>query len=115
MRTNAADQHVVAVVQQVVRGDGGADVGACRLDELHGVTGGDVLEHHFQGWEARGDATQLLVDEVFLTIEDIDLAARDLAVDQQRQADLRHGFQHAEDVVDGGHAGSGVGGRACRI
>ena len=115
VRADSAHQHVVAVVEQMVRGDGGADVGSGRLHELHGITRGDVLEDHLQGREASGDAAQLLVDEVFLAIENVDLAAGDFAVHQQRQTDFGHGFQHAEDIVDGGDAGGRVGGGARRV
>lgn len=110
MRTNPAHQHVVAVVEQVVRGDGRPHVAACRLDELHRVTGCDVLEHHLQRREALGHPAQLLVDEVLLAIEDVDFRACHFTVHQQRQADFGHGFQHMEDVVDLRHAGGRVGG-----
>ena len=115
VRADPTDQHVVAVVEQVVRGDGGADIAAGGLDELHGIAGGDVFEHYPQGRKACGYPAQLLVDEVLLTIENIDLAPGDFAVDQQWQADFGHGFQHTEDIVDSGHAGCRVGGRSGRI
>ncbi|MCY1355917.1 hypothetical protein D9M69_423550 [compost metagenome] len=99
----------------MVRGDGGADVGRGFLDELRGVAGGDVLEHHLQGREALDHAGEMLVDEALLAVEHVDLGAGHLAVHQQRQADFGHGFQHREDVVDAGHAGIGVGGGAGRI
>ncbi len=47
VRANAANQHVITVVQQVMRGDGGCDIGRCFIDELHRFTGGDVFKHHF--------------------------------------------------------------------
>src|SRR5690606_4813741 len=55
VRANAAHQHVVAVVQQVVRGDGGAHGGRCLAHELRGIGGGDVLEDHLQGRKALHD------------------------------------------------------------
>lgn len=115
MRANAANQHVVAVVEQVVGGDRRADVAVGRLDELHRVAGGDVFEHHLEAWEALGHPAQLLIDEVFFAIEDIDLRTRHFAVDQQRQTDFGHGFQHRKDIVDAGHPRRRIGGRTGRI
>ena len=46
--TNAASEHGVAVVQQVVGCDGGGDAVRCGLNKLHGLGGGDVLKHHPQ-------------------------------------------------------------------
>src|SRR5690606_30295914 len=39
VRADAADQHMVAVVQQVVGGDGGADVGGGLAYKLRGIGG----------------------------------------------------------------------------
>lgn len=36
-------------------------------------------------------------------------------MDQQRHADFSHGFDRRQDLVDTGHAGVGVGGRARRV
>ena len=47
MRTNTADQHMVAVKHQVLRGDGGGDIAALRLYKLRGIACGDVLHHDF--------------------------------------------------------------------
>ncbi|MCY1420796.1 hypothetical protein D9M71_364300 [compost metagenome] len=115
VRTNAADQHVVAVVQQVMGGDGRADVGRGFLDELCGVAGGDVFEHHLQRREAGDHAAHVFVDELLLAVEHVHFGTGHFAVHQQRQADFGHGLQHREDLVDAGHAGIGVGGGAGRV
>jgi len=57
----------------------------------------------------------MLVDEDLLAIEHVDIAAGDFTVDQQRHADFGHRFDRRQDLVDAGHAGVGVGGRARRI
>ena len=106
---------MVAVVQQVVGGDGGTDVGRSALHELHRIAGSDVLEHHFQGREALDHTAQVLADKDLLAVEYIDLTARYFAVYQQRQADFGHGFEHRENLVDAGHARIGVGSRAGRV
>ncbi|MNJ41594.1 hypothetical protein D3C77_365210 [compost metagenome] len=106
---------MVAVVQQVLGGDGRADVGRSLVDELHGIAGGDVLEDHFQGREAFDDTAQVLVDEQLLAVEHVDLATGHFTVHQQRHADFGHGFECRENVVDAGNAGIGVGRRAGRI
>lgn len=36
-------------------------------------------------------------------------------MDQQWHADLRHGFNRRQDLVDTGYTGIGVGGRTCRV
>ncbi|MCY1345029.1 hypothetical protein D9M69_310800 [compost metagenome] len=115
MRANTADQHVVAVVQQVMGGDGGADVGRGRLHELHRIAGGDVLEHQLQGREALDHAGQVLVDEHLLAVEHVDLATGHFTVDQQQHAHFGHGFEGREDLVDAGDAGVRVGGGAGRV
>ncbi len=56
MRTNATDEHVIAVVQQVMRGDGRADICGSLAHELRRIAGGDVFKHQFERWELRYDA-----------------------------------------------------------
>ncbi len=82
VRANAANQHVVAVVQQVLRSDGRADVGRGLGDELRGIAGGDVLEHHLQCREALDHTAHVLVDEALLAVEHVDLAAGHFAMHQ---------------------------------
>ena len=44
---HTADQHVVAVVQEVLHGQRGGDCCRRRLHKLNGFTCGDMFEHHF--------------------------------------------------------------------
>ncbi|MCY1264743.1 hypothetical protein D9M70_131040 [compost metagenome] len=115
VRPNPAHQHVVAVVQQVMRGNGRAHVGRSRVDELHGVRGGDVFEDHFEGRETLDHTTHVLVDEDFFSVEHVDIAPGDFTVDQQRHPDFGHGLECREDFVDAGDARIRVGGRASRV
>ena len=47
VRAHAADQQIVAVKQQVLRGNGGGHIIARFAYQACGIGGGDVLEHHF--------------------------------------------------------------------
>ena len=115
VRTNAANQHVIAVVQQVMSGNGCADVGRGLVDELHRVRGGDVLKHDFQCWETLYNAAHVLVDEDLFAVKDVYASAGDFTVDQQRHADFSHDLQNREDRIDAGYTGVGVGRCPCRI
>src|SRR3546814_9543313 len=77
VRPDPAHQHVVAVVQQVMRGNGCANVRRGFVDELHGITGGDVFEHHLEGREAFHDTTHVLIDEDFFAIEHVDIRSEE--------------------------------------
>ena len=48
VRVHAAHQEVVAVEQQVLRGNAGGEVFAALAHEAGGFGGGDVLEHGFE-------------------------------------------------------------------
>src|SRR3546814_51297 len=98
-----------------MRGNGCANVRRGFVDELHGITGGDVFEHHLEGRETFHDTTHVLIDEDFFAIEHVDITASDLTVDQQRHADFGHGLQRRENLVDAGDTGIGVGGGASGV
>ena len=44
--TNAAHQHVVAVEDEVLRGNGCCGVACLGFDPFHRIGGGDVFEHN---------------------------------------------------------------------
>ncbi|CSC40406.1 Uncharacterised protein [Vibrio cholerae] len=48
MWANTANQHVVTVKQQMVRGNRCRNVIACLLHKGHCIGGGDVFKHNFQ-------------------------------------------------------------------
>ncbi|MNM20265.1 hypothetical protein D3C81_306010 [compost metagenome] len=115
VRTNTANQHVVAVVQQVLGSDGRTDVGRRLADELRGIAGGDVFEHHLERREAFDHTAHVLVDEALLAIEYVDFAAGHFTMHQQWHADFSQRLDGGEDVVDAGHARIGVGGSPGRV
>jgi len=52
VRTYAARQQVIAVVEQMLHGDSGGHVFGSGFDKLHGFTRGDVFKHDAQFGEA---------------------------------------------------------------
>ena len=115
MRAHAAFKHGVAVDGQVVRRDGGGDVGAGIAHEIHRILGGDMFEHDLQRREIGDDAIQDAIDEHRLAVEDVDCVIGHLAVDEQRHADALHRFQGRIDVAHIGDAMGAVGGGVGRI
>ena|SRR5690554_7810211 len=103
MRTDTTHQHVVTIVQQVVRSDGCANTVRCTKHKLHCVSGGDVFEYHFESSETFGQRYQLLVDEGLFTIKDIDVRMGYFAVYQQRHAYFGHCFQSGIDLFQCGY------------
>ena len=92
MRANAALKNRVAVVEQVVRGDGGRRERACALHVLRCVSRGDVLKHDFQARKIAAQRDELLVNEHRLAVKQIHVAIGHLAVHQERHARALHGF-----------------------
>ena len=77
-------QHLLErLKQQVMRGDRRRQRLTRRLDKLHGIARGDVLEHHLQSRHAFNDAAQHAVDEHVLAVEDVDVARGHFAVHLQ--------------------------------
>ena len=118
MRTQPTGEDGIAVVEQVLWRDGGAQhagLGGVGPDVLGRLAGGDVLEHDLQLRQPGTQRNHHAVNEDGLTVEDVHLGIGDLAVHQQRHAGLGHGFQHRNHPVDGAHARVGIGGGAGRI
>ena len=63
----------MAVVQQVVRGDGGAQVRVARGHVLRGFLGGDVFHHDLQTREIAAQWHQLLLDEHRFAVKQVDV------------------------------------------
>ena len=110
MRTHAAQKHGIAVVKQVVRGDGGGRESACALHILRGLARGDVLEDDFELGKIAAQRDQLLVDEHRFAVKQIDVGRSDFAVHQQEQPGTLHGFQGAVGLAQIGDARIAVGG-----
>ncbi len=86
-------KRALAVVEQVLRRDGGGDAGACATNELNGRAGADVLEHDAQPRKSLAQRGEHRLDEAGLAVEDIDARIGDLAVHQQWQVRLHHGVE----------------------
>ena len=99
MRPDAADQDGVAVDDQVMGGDRAGKIGLGRLDVVDAVRGGDMLHRHLQFRQALAQRIEHGFDEDGLAVENIDFRRRHLAVDAERQADLRHALQHRHGLV----------------
>ncbi len=115
MRADAAFEHRVAVVQQVMRGQRRGDIVRRACNELRGIPGGDVLEHHAQPGQVVQQRLQHALDEHRLAVEHVHCRVGDLAVHQQRHAAALHLFQRGVGLAQVGDARIGVGGRSRRI
>ena len=105
----------VAVDVQVVGGDGGCQVARPRLHELHRLSGGDVLQHHLQGWMPLQQGLEVALDEHRFAIKDVNGGIGHLPVNQQGHADALHAGEHWRDVRQIAHARVGVGGGTGRV
>ena len=92
MRADAAAKDGVAVVEQVVRGNGGADRPLGLGHVLRRFAGGDVLKHHFERREIAPQGDELGVDEHRLAVKQVDIGRGHFAVHQQWHAGFLHGF-----------------------
>ncbi|CAM2144453.1 hypothetical protein PT2222_160049 [Paraburkholderia tropica] len=118
VRTDAALENRVAVVEQMVRRDRRAEQagrGVIGADVIDGVLRRDVLEHHLQAREVAAQRRHHAVDEDLLAIEQVDVGARHLTVHEQRHAHFLHRFERLRALADVGHARVRICGRARRI
>jgi hypothetical protein len=69
-----------------------------------------VLEDDFQFGEIAAQRDELLLDEHGLAVEQVDVAAGDLAVHQKQHAGFLHGFEGGVGLAQVGHARIAVGG-----
>lgn len=97
MGANATLEEIVPVVEQVMGGDGGTDVEfRCavwvvqRLNELHRLFSGDVLEHNLQGRVLGNQRLQNSLNEDLLSIKYVNAGVCNFSVDQKWQSDYRH-------------------------
>lgn len=74
-----------------------------------------MLEDDLEFGEVAAQRDQVLVNEGGLAVEQVDVAAGDLAVHQQQQAFALHGFERRVDLAQVGDAVVAVGGGAGRV
>ncbi|MCY1292421.1 hypothetical protein D9M70_416480 [compost metagenome] len=115
VRLDPADQDRIAVDDQVMGGDRAGKVCLRRLDVIDAVLGGDVFHRHLQFRQPLAQRIEHGLDEHGFAVEDVDIRARDLAMDAERQADLRHALQHRHRFIDVAHAAVRIGRRARRV
>ena len=92
MGLDAAYQHVVAVIEQMMCGDGGGHFIAGVLNKLHRFGCGDVLEYHPESRELLNEGYQSTVNKGLFPIKDIAVLIGHLAMHQQRQIMGLHGL-----------------------
>ena len=66
MRADAASEHGVAVVEQMVRGDGGGDVARRRFDELHRLAVVMCSNTTRKRWKRSSSGRMYALDEYLL-------------------------------------------------
>ena len=114
MRTDAAREHRVAVDMQMLRRDGGSNIGPRCNHEIDCLCGGDMFENNPQFREIAHHLVQGTLDEHRLPVENVDIMVGHLAMDQQGHIDCLHPLKNAIDVGDIGDTmgaiGGGVGG-----
>ena len=81
MRANPADQHVVSVKNQVVRGDARCQTIGTVSHILRSITGGDVFHCHAQFWQPTAQGVEHGINEDLFAIENIDTVRGDFTMD----------------------------------
>ena len=112
VRPDTAGKDRVAVVQQVMRRDGGAGVGVARVHILGCLARRDVLEHDLEFRKIASQRNQLGVDEHRLAVEQVDVGRSHFAVHQQHQPIALHRLQRRISLADVRDTGIAVGGGA---
>ena len=115
VRTNATGEDRIAVVQQVMRGNGGGGETVSRARIVRRLTRGDVLHHDFEFREIAPQRDELGVDENGLAVEQVNIAGSHLAMHQQQQALSLHRFQRSVRLAEVRHARIAVGGGTGRV
>ena len=115
MRAHAADQKVVAVEQQVLRRHGRGHIIAGFQYQSGCFGSSDVFKHDFKIRHLRQNRLHHTLYKGGLAVENIDFSIGHFAVNQEQNALFRHFFQHGNQLKQVGHAGIGIGGRACWI
>ena len=112
---DSSHQHVVAVVQQMVRCDRRGDIVARCLNKLHGVGGGDVFKHDTERREGIDDRDECVIDKGLFAIKNIHVMIGDFTVYQQWQIMPLHRLENVIQRLDARDARIRVGGCAGRV
>src|SRR5690606_2363835 len=93
VRSDSAQEESIAVVQEVVGGDGGPDVAFRLHDVVDTIFRCDVLQDHAQFRIALTQGYQHPVNKYCFAVKEVDLGICHLAMHEQGQVVLLHGFQ----------------------
>ena len=115
VRTNTADQHMVTVEHQMLRGDSGRQQFIAVTHILGGIFGGDMLKDHLQSGQALAQRLHHGFNKARFAIEYINLGVGDFPMYQQRHPQFFHPLQHRHNGVGAGDAVAGVGGGVGRV
>lgn len=94
MGPDTAVEHSVTIDRHMVRRDGGSQIRAAGLHECNSVGGRDVFKNHLEGRKVGNQLCKCAFDEDGLPVKNIDIAVRDLAMQQQGHADPLHDLKH---------------------
>ena len=109
MRPNAALEHRVPVIHQVMHRDGRCDTRLRFKNKIDRIGRGNVLENDLEFGKALDQGCKNPVDKRFFAVKDINRAVCDFAVHQQRQACMLHFFQRSIAFANIGYAFVGIG------
>ena len=115
VRANAPHKQGVAVVQKMLRSDGGGRMSSGLCHILRSFACGDVFQHDFQFWHLLPQRLQHTLDEDGLPIENVHIRTCDFAMNQQRHAIQLHRLQYLAAPAQIGDSCVAVGGSSCRI
>ena len=72
VRFDATDQHVIAVIRQMLNGNGGCNIVALAFHKFSGILSRNVLNDHIQIRVAADEGRQDFIEEAFFAIKDIE-------------------------------------------
>ena len=110
VRANAAGEDGVAVVEQMVGGNGGCGEAVAVCHVLGGFPRSDVLKDDLELRKVFAQRDKLRVDKHGFAVKQVDIATGHLTVHQEQQAGLLHGFQRFVGLAQVGDPGVAVGG-----
>ncbi len=80
MRANTTGEHVVAIVEQVMCGDGRRNIGGGGGNKFRSIGGGNVLQHHLQRRKVAHYLAKSAIQKYFFAIKNINRTVGHFAV-----------------------------------
>jgi hypothetical protein len=115
VRAHAAGEQRVAVVEQVVRGDGGGRVSVASATYCAASRVVMCSNTTFSSREVAAQRLQVPLDEHRLAVEQVDLGSVTSPCTSSSRPGALHGLERAVGLAQVGHAGVAVGGGAGRV